>query len=60
MLLVPIHQFLQQDYWQAIGTGNTGIGEAYIYDATNIRLRNIALNYSFPSSYVEENYYSSS
>ena len=33
----------QQDYWQAIGTGNTGIGEANIYDATNIRLRNIAL-----------------
>jgi len=44
----------QQDYWQAIGTGNTGIGEANIYDATNIRLRNIALNYSFPSSMLKK------
>lgn len=41
----------QQQYWStAIGTGNTGIGEANIYDATNIRLRNISLNYSFPKS----------
>ncbi len=44
----------QQDYWQALGTGNTGIGEANIYDATNIRLRNISLNYSFPSSMLKK------
>ena len=43
-----------QEYWQSIGVGNTGIGEAIIYDATNIRLRNIALNYSFPSSMLKK------
>ena len=43
-----------QEYWQSIGVGNTGIGEANIYDATNIRLRNIALNYSFPSSMLKK------
>lgn len=38
-----------QDYWTAVTatTGNLGIGEANLYDATNIRLRNIQLNYSF-------------
>ena len=39
-----------QDYWAAItgSTGNLGIGEANIYDATNVRLRNLSLNYAFP------------
>ncbi|MCO6496437.1 MAG: SusC/RagA family TonB-linked outer membrane protein [Chitinophagaceae bacterium] len=41
----------QQDYWQRIGnSGNLGIGEANLYDATNIRVRNITLGYSFPKS----------
>ncbi|MCW5914279.1 MAG: SusC/RagA family TonB-linked outer membrane protein [Chitinophagaceae bacterium] len=39
----------QQDYWSRIGTsGNVGIGEANIYDATNIRVRNVSLGYTFP------------
>ncbi|MGN0056698.1 MAG: SusC/RagA family TonB-linked outer membrane protein [Phocaeicola plebeius] len=39
-----------QSYWTAItgSTGNLGIGEANLYDATNIRLRNLSLNYTFP------------
>lgn len=38
-----------QQYWEAVTgtTGNLGIGEANIYSATNIRLRNLALNYAF-------------
>lgn len=46
----------QQDYWQAItsSSGNLGIGEANLYSATNIRLRNIALNYSFPKSMLKD------
>lgn len=38
-----------QLYWQrvATSTGNLGISEANIYDATNIRLRNVQLNYDF-------------
>lgn len=38
-----------QNYWGAIAVGNLGITEANIYDATNIRLRNVALNYTIPS-----------
>lgn len=39
----------QQDYWRIVGTtGNLGIIEANLYDATNIRLRNITLNYALP------------
>lgn len=39
-----------QNYWQAVSgrSGNLGIGEANLYDATNVRLRNLALSYSFP------------
>ncbi|MBJ7879799.1 SusC/RagA family TonB-linked outer membrane protein [Gelidibacter salicanalis] len=40
-----------QQYWEAITgrTGNLGINEANIYDATNVRLRNVSLNYNFPT-----------
>lgn len=40
----------REKYYKALATGRAGISEAYLYDATNIRLRNISLNYSFPSS----------
>ena len=43
-----------QDYWIAVAGGNTGISEANLYSATNIRLRNIALNYSFPKSMLSK------
>lgn len=37
-----------QQYWEAVaGTGNLGVGEANIYSATNVRLRNLSLNYTF-------------
>lgn len=39
----------QQLYWSAISTANNlGIGEAYLYDATNVRLRNVQLGYELP------------
>lgn len=41
-------EITQQDYWAAVGTGNLGITEQNVYDATNIRLRNIQLSYTFP------------
>ena len=38
-----------QKYWQnGIGVGNTGITEANLYDATNVRIRNVQLSYNFP------------
>lgn len=42
-------EITQQQYWEVVaGTGNLGINEANIYDATNLRLRYISLNYSLP------------
>lgn len=39
----------QQLYWSAISTANNlGIGEAYLYDASNVRLRNVQLGYELP------------
>ncbi|WP_221393005.1 SusC/RagA family TonB-linked outer membrane protein [Dyadobacter sp. NIV53] len=39
----------QQQYWGTVATlNNLGVGEAYIYDATNVRLRNVMLSYSLP------------
>lgn len=44
-----------QNYWGRVTgtTGNLGISEANIYDATNIRLRNIQLNYDFAKSMLK-------
>ncbi|WP_298264341.1 SusC/RagA family TonB-linked outer membrane protein [uncultured Lutibacter sp.] len=44
-----------QIYWSALNsrTGNLGIGEHNIYDASNVRLRNVALNYNLPKKWLE-------
>ena len=40
-----------QEYWVAVaGASNLGISEANIYDASNVRLRNIQLSYTLPGS----------
>ena len=40
-----------QQYWQnGIGVGNTGITSANLYDASNVRIRNVQLSYNFPGS----------
>jgi TonB-linked SusC/RagA family outer membrane protein len=37
-----------QNYWERIGsTGNYGLPEIFTYNATNVRLRNITLGYTF-------------
>lgn len=48
-------QITNQQYWQTVTAagGNLGISEANMYDATNIRLRNVSLNYSFPKSMLK-------
>ncbi len=41
-----------QQYWEVLaGSSNVGIVEANVYDATNIRLRNIQLNYNLPDRF---------
>ncbi|MFB5946693.1 SusC/RagA family TonB-linked outer membrane protein [Albibacterium profundi] len=43
-----------QQYWGAVaGVGNTGISEANIYDATNIRLRTVTLDYNLPKRFFD-------
>ncbi len=47
-------EITQQQYWSVVaGTGNLGINEANIYDATNVRLRYINLDYELPSRFLE-------
>lgn len=36
------------------GYGNVGIGEANIYDATNVRLRNVQLSYDLPAKFLSK------
>ena len=44
-----------QQYWERVsaGSGNMGIVEANIYDATNIRLRTVQLNYDLPKRLLD-------
>jgi TonB-linked SusC/RagA family outer membrane protein len=46
----------QQDYWQTITaiSGNLGVIEANLYDATNVRLRYISINYDLPKNLVQK------
>lgn len=41
-----------QDYWGAV----SGIGSEYVYDQTNVRLREISLTYNFPSKILENTF----
>ncbi len=43
----------QQQYWSRVATlNNLGVGEAYLYDASNVRLRNIQLSYELPKGFL--------
>lgn len=42
-----------QQYWAALGVGNTGITEANLFDASNIRVRNVQLAYLLPKSFIQ-------
>jgi len=43
-----------QTYWNGVaGVNNIGIVEQNIYDATNIRLRNVQVSYNFPKSILK-------
>ncbi|WP_346239403.1 SusC/RagA family TonB-linked outer membrane protein [Niabella insulamsoli] len=44
----------QEQYWRTLATlNNLGVGEAYLYDATNIRLRNVQLSYNLPKKLLQ-------
>lgn len=41
-----------QDYWGAV----SGIGSEYVYDQTNVRLREVSLTYTFPKKILENTF----
>ncbi len=43
-----------QRYWERIGTDNLSLPEVFTYDATNIRLRNITLGYTFSKNLLKK------
>ena len=46
-----------QQYWGATaGSGNTGITETNLYDASNVRIRNIQLSYNFPKKMLNSTF----
>lgn len=52
--VVNTKQVSPQDYWVAVATANNlGVTEANIYDASNIRLRNVQLNYTLSRKLLE-------
>lgn len=52
--VVNTKQVSPQDYWLAVATANNlGVTEANIYDASNIRLRNVQLNYTLSRKLLE-------
>ncbi len=44
-------------FWSRVGGRNTPIGEAFIRDASNIRLRELVIGYTFPSSLLDKTFF---
>lgn len=42
-----------KDFYEQIG-GRNGVTEYYMYDATNIRLREMSIGYSFPQKWIKQ------
>lgn len=40
-----------QTYYQTIGGSTGGLGQYYMYNATNVRLQELSLNYTFPKKW---------
>jgi TonB-linked SusC/RagA family outer membrane protein len=49
----PVTTIDPQTYYTSVG-GRQGISEAYIYDATNVRLREVSLGYKVPASIMDD------
>lgn len=48
-----------EDYWQQLGGTGDPVGELFTYDATNIRLREVSLSYTFPSRLLQRTFFKS-
>lgn len=47
-----------EKYWLKVGGRNTPAGEAFTYSATNVRLREVTLSYSLPSTLLQKSPFS--
>lgn len=45
-----------EQFWNSVGGRNAPLGEAFVYDASNIRMREITLGYSFPSQLLDRTF----
>jgi TonB-linked SusC/RagA family outer membrane protein len=43
-----------QSYWASVGARGAPVGEAFAYDADNIRLRQLTLSYSLPKALISK------
>lgn len=41
-------------FWAKVGGRNSPVGEAFVEDASNIRMREITLGYSFPQAFIDK------
>jgi len=48
-----------EDFWNNVGSRNNPAGEAFVRDATNIRLREVILGYNLPKELVSKTFFSS-
>lgn len=50
------HIYNVQGFYEQMG-GRSGVTEYYMYDATNIRLRELSLNYALPKKWLDRNHF---
>ena len=43
-----------QSYYQTIGSSSGGVGEYYLYSATNVRLQELSLSYTLPKKWFND------
>ena len=45
-----------EEFWNSVGGRNAPLGEAFVYDASNIRMREMTLGYSFGSQLLDRTF----
>lgn len=48
-----------EEYWNRVGGRNTPVGEAFVTDLSNVRLRELVIGYSVPQSFLSKTFMSS-
>lgn len=48
-----------EDFWNRVGGRNTPVGEAFVRDLSNIRLRELVIGYTIPQSFLSKTFMTS-